>query len=170
MKAGIGSASITLPTVSSSRPSSPVNAVGDVIDPTTGMVVAGVRTEDGKRLADARVLLRRLSHRASASSGRQHDDRGGRDQRASDESRSQPRGADGRRWASRARSIRRTHWPTATRCSRSPPRRWQGQADVTIIGALAAEALSEAIVRAALRRDRFGGGLPSARISAPSRA
>jgi L-aminopeptidase/D-esterase-like protein len=32
--------------------------VGDVIDPETGRVVAGVRTADGKGLADARVLLR----------------------------------------------------------------------------------------------------------------
>ena len=35
-----------------------VNAYGDVIDPATGAVVAGVRTEDGRGLADARRLLR----------------------------------------------------------------------------------------------------------------
>ena len=35
-----------------------VNAVGDVIDPKTGEVVAGVRGEDGKSLAGARQLLR----------------------------------------------------------------------------------------------------------------
>ena len=35
-----------------------VNARGDVIDPATGRVIAGVRTADGKRLADARALLR----------------------------------------------------------------------------------------------------------------
>ena len=35
-----------------------MNAVGDVIDPATGQVVAGVRTEDGRGLADARTLLR----------------------------------------------------------------------------------------------------------------
>ena len=35
-----------------------VNAVGDVIDPATGRVVAGVRTPDGAGLADARTLLR----------------------------------------------------------------------------------------------------------------
>jgi L-aminopeptidase/D-esterase-like protein len=33
-----------------------VNAAGDIIDPATGKVVAGVRTADGKSLADARVL------------------------------------------------------------------------------------------------------------------
>src|SRR5205814_1594713 len=35
-----------------------VNAAGDVIDPSTGKVVAGVRTADGNGFADARVLLR----------------------------------------------------------------------------------------------------------------
>jgi L-aminopeptidase/D-esterase-like protein len=35
-----------------------VNAVGDIVDPNTGRVVAGVLTENGKGLADARKLLR----------------------------------------------------------------------------------------------------------------
>jgi L-aminopeptidase/D-esterase-like protein len=35
-----------------------VNAVSDVIDPATGQVVAGARSEDGRTLADARLLLR----------------------------------------------------------------------------------------------------------------
>jgi L-aminopeptidase/D-esterase-like protein len=39
---------------------------------------------------------------------------------------------------------------------------WQGQADVTTIGALAADALSEAIVRAAVQ-SASSGGLPAAR-------
>jgi L-aminopeptidase/D-esterase-like protein len=47
---------------------------------------------------------------------------------------------------------------------------WQGQADVTTVGALAAEALSEAIVRAATQATA-SNGLPSARDlgSVPSR-
>jgi L-aminopeptidase/D-esterase-like protein len=40
--------------------------------------------------------------------------------------------------------------------------RWSGEADASIIGALAAEALSEAIVRAAAQAASLGG-LPSAR-------
>ena len=35
-----------------------VNAVGDVVDPATGRVVAGARGEDGRTLVDARVLVR----------------------------------------------------------------------------------------------------------------
>lgn len=61
MKGGMGTASITVP----AGPNSvlvvaaivAVNAVGDVIDPGTGGVVAGVLAPDG-RFADARKLLR----------------------------------------------------------------------------------------------------------------
>ncbi len=58
MKGGVGSASVTLPGGLIVAALVAVNAVGDVVDPATGQVVAGVRTEDGQRLADARVLLR----------------------------------------------------------------------------------------------------------------
>lgn len=58
MKGGVGSASITLPDGLVVAALVAVNAVGDVIDPATGRVVAGVRGEDGTTLADARVLLR----------------------------------------------------------------------------------------------------------------
>ena len=58
MKAGIGSAAIELPNGLIVAALMAVNAVGDVIDPATGEVVAGVRTEDGTALADVRKLLR----------------------------------------------------------------------------------------------------------------
>ena len=58
MKGGVGSASITLPSGLVVAALVAVNAVGDVIDPATGRVVAGVRSDDGTTLADARVLLR----------------------------------------------------------------------------------------------------------------
>ena len=58
MKSGLGSASIRLPDGLTVAALVAVNAVGDVIDPATGEVVAGVRTADGKGLADARKLLR----------------------------------------------------------------------------------------------------------------
>ena len=58
MKGGIGTAAITLPDGLTVAALVAVNAYGDVIDPATGRVVAGVRTEDGRGLADARVLLR----------------------------------------------------------------------------------------------------------------
>ena len=61
MKGGLGTASITVRANSAELVVGAivaVNAVGDVIDPRTGAVVAGVRTKDGKGLADARKLLR----------------------------------------------------------------------------------------------------------------
>src|SRR6266478_9455217 len=58
MKGGIGSAVITMPDGLIVGAIVAVNALGDVIDPATGRVVAGVRTEDGRRLADARLLLK----------------------------------------------------------------------------------------------------------------
>jgi L-aminopeptidase/D-esterase-like protein len=58
MKGGLGSAAIVMPDGLIVAALAAVNALGDVIDPATGGVVAGVRTLDGRGLADARVLLR----------------------------------------------------------------------------------------------------------------
>ncbi len=61
MKGGLGTASIAVPAGADTLIVGAivaVNAVGDVINPSTGAVVAGVRTPDGKGLADARKLLR----------------------------------------------------------------------------------------------------------------
>jgi L-aminopeptidase/D-esterase-like protein len=58
MKAGIGTAAYTLPDGTIVAAIVAVNAAGDVIDPATAQVVAGVRTADGKGLADARKLIR----------------------------------------------------------------------------------------------------------------
>jgi len=58
MKAGLGSAAIVLPSGLVVAALVAVNAVGDIIDPSTGKVVAGVRGADGKGFADARVLVR----------------------------------------------------------------------------------------------------------------
>ncbi len=58
MKGGVGTASITLESGLIVAALVVVNAVGDVVDPATNQVVAGVRTEDGTALADARLLIR----------------------------------------------------------------------------------------------------------------
>lgn len=57
MKGGLGSYSITLPNGLIVGAIVAVNAVGDIIDPDTGKVVAGVRNPDGS-FADARRILR----------------------------------------------------------------------------------------------------------------
>jgi L-aminopeptidase/D-esterase-like protein len=162
MKGGLGSASISLPNGLVVGAIVAVNAVGDVIDPTTGMVVAGVRTDDGKRLADARVLLR------SPLPSREAPQPGGNTTIAIVATNARLTKADVNRVAlmaddGLARAVSPSHTTgdgdtvfslaTAT---------WQGQADVTTIGALAADALSEAIVRAAVHATS-SRGFPAAR-------
>lgn len=58
MRGGIGTASIELPGGVVVGAIVAVNSVGDVLDPSTGNVVAGVRTTDGTGFADARELIR----------------------------------------------------------------------------------------------------------------
>ena len=57
-KAGIGTAAITMADGTVVAALVAVNAAGDIIDPATGRVVAGVRSADGKGFADARIILR----------------------------------------------------------------------------------------------------------------
>jgi len=58
MKGGVGSASVTTADGFVVSALVVVNALGDVIDPDTGTIVAGTRTPDGRGLADARLLIR----------------------------------------------------------------------------------------------------------------
>lgn len=58
MKSGLGTASITSASGLTVAAVVAVNALGDIIDPHTNRVVAGLRAEDGKSLADSRRLLR----------------------------------------------------------------------------------------------------------------
>lgn len=57
MKGGLGSASITTPDGLVVAALVAVNAVGDVVDPATGKIVAGARSDDGQSFADARRLV-----------------------------------------------------------------------------------------------------------------
>jgi L-aminopeptidase/D-esterase-like protein len=66
MKGGIGSASITVGAVTVAALVA-VNATGDVIDPTTGRVIAGTRGGDGQpRSAAAAIIAGELPARAIA--------------------------------------------------------------------------------------------------------
>jgi L-aminopeptidase/D-esterase-like protein len=58
MKSGIGTASLSLPDGTIVAALVAVNAMGDVIDPESGRVVAGVRGADNRTFVDARTLLR----------------------------------------------------------------------------------------------------------------
>ena len=60
MKSGIGTYSITLNSGVTVSAIVAVNAVGSVVDPQTGNVVAGIRTEDGKELLNTKEILQQL--------------------------------------------------------------------------------------------------------------
>jgi L-aminopeptidase/D-esterase-like protein len=163
MKGGVGSAAIRLPNGLAVGALVAVNAVGDIIDPATGQVVAGVRTADGKSLADARRLLRDGSLLRAVTL------------RATENTTIAVVATNARltklevnRVALMADDgLARTIVPSHTigdgdTVFALATGRWTGEADASIIGALAAEALSEAIVRAASRTSGLGG-LPSAR-------
>lgn len=58
MKGGVGSAAIHMPDGLIVAALVVLNPLGDVIDPATGAVVAGVRNAAGDGFADARILIR----------------------------------------------------------------------------------------------------------------
>jgi L-aminopeptidase/D-esterase-like protein len=163
MKGGIGSAAITLPNGLVVAAIVAANAVGDIIDPETGKVVAGVRSEDGKSVADARRLLR------SGALLRRPQPRTGENTTIglvatnakltkADVNRMALMGDDGF-----AKAISPSHtvgdgdtvFALATG-------RWDGEPNITVIGALAAEAMAEALVRAVSFAET-SHGVPSAR-------
>ena len=160
MKAGIGTVAITLPEGLTVAALVAVNAVGDVIDPSTGRVVAGLRTEDGKGLADSRAFIRAGSLQQARSG--QNTTLGVVATNArltkAQATKVAQMAQDGL-----ARAISPTHTPfdgdtifslaTGTH---------KGTANLLTIGALAADAMAEAIVRAA--REATGiPGYPAAR-------
>ncbi len=69
MKGGIGTASISLPGGLVVAALVAVNAVGSIVDPATGRFVAGVRTADGKGLANVQDLLRAGEAKSSLKGG-----------------------------------------------------------------------------------------------------
>jgi L-aminopeptidase/D-esterase-like protein len=68
MKSGLGTASVKVAGMTVGAIVA-VNAVGDIIDPSTGKPIAGARTEDGKRLLNTRDALLRGELPASLKAG-----------------------------------------------------------------------------------------------------
>ncbi len=162
MKGGLGSAAIVLPNGLAVAAIVATNAVGDIIDPMTGNVVAGMRTEDGTALIDVRKALRSGTLFASKPRAGENTTIGLVATNAklskADVNRVALMADDGF-----ARAISPSHtvgdgdtvFAVATG-------RWNGDASVTVIGALAAEAMADAIVRAVVKAES-SHGLPSAR-------
>ncbi|GBC78499.1 putative aminopeptidase [bacterium HR08] len=159
MKGGLGTASVRVGEVIVAA-LVVVNAVGDVVDPQTGRILAGVRTPDGKHLADALALLRRGERPASLRPGENTTlgviatnaafDKAGMTKIAQ-------MGHDGL-----ARAIRPVHMPfdgdTLFALSTGQVR----GVDLGLVGALAAEVVAEAVVRAVLKAESVPG-YPAAR-------
>ena len=159
MKAGIGSAAIKMPNGLVVAAMVAVNAVGDIIDPWTGQVVAGARGADGK-LLDARKLLR---------------DGGGREGRAGENTtiglvvtNAKLTKVQAQKMAQMAhdgyaRAISPVHTPgDGDTIFSAATGTWDGTVNYGQIGSLAAEAMADAIVRAATQATA-SNGLPSAR-------
>ncbi len=159
-KAGIGSAAIALPNGLIVGAIVAVNAVGDIIDPATGKVVAGVRNADGT-LADARKILR-AGQSAGPSRPGENTTIGLVATNAkltkSQVNRMALMADDGY-----ARAINPSHtMGDGDTVFALATGRWAGEADVTVVGALAAEAMADAIVRAATQATS-AAGIPAAR-------
>ena len=160
MKAGLGSYSITLPNGLSVGAIVAVNAVGDIIDPDTGKIVAGVRNPDDT-FADARRLLR--------------TGQTGPRPRAGENTTIGLVATNARLTKAQAHRIAlmaddglaRAIYPSHTTGDGDTvfalgTGRWTGDADVTQIGALAADVMARAIVRAATEATGLAN-LPAAR-------
>jgi L-aminopeptidase/D-esterase-like protein len=167
MKAGIGTSAITLPNGLVVAALVAVNAVGDIIDPATSKVIAGVRTDDGKSLADARTLLR---------AGTAFRPRAGENTTlgvvATNATLTKVEALKVAQMAhdGYARAISPTHtagdgdtiFAIATGSLEAGATANGGSVNVSVVGALAADAIAEAIVRAATEATALGG-LPAAR-------
>ena len=159
-KSGLGTAAITLPSGLVVAAIVAVNAVGDIIEPATGKVVAGVRNPDGT-FADARKILRAGSRSQPPRAG--ENTTIGLVATNAKLSKSQVTrmalmADDG---YARAISPAHTNGDGDTIFSLATGR-WSGTADITVIGALAAEAMADAVVRAATQATG-AAGIPAAR-------
>jgi len=165
MKSGLGTASITLPDGLIVAALVAVNAVGDVLDPATGQLIAGVRTDDGRALADARTLLRTGGFKPLGRPGENTTIGVVATNAALDKA--QARKVAQMAQDGFARTIAPAHTPLdgdtifALATGEIP-----GEPDVTRIGALAAEVMAQAVVRA-VRVATGIAGLPAARDLAP---
>ena len=163
MKGGLGSAAFVLPNGLVVAAIAAVNAGGDIVDPETGKIVAGARTKDGKSLADVRNMLRT----GGFATGGQR--RAGENTTLgvvatnarlskTDVNRVALMADDGF-----ARAINPSHTTgDGDTVFALATGRWNGEASLSVIGALAADAMAEAIVRAVSKAESVEG-VPSAK-------
>jgi L-aminopeptidase/D-esterase-like protein len=158
-KSGLGTAAIILPSGLAVAALVVVNAVGDIVDPATGRIVAGARRADNT-FADARKLIRaglavppRSSENTTigvvATNARLTKAQTNRIALMADDA------------YARAISPSHTLGDGDTVFSLATGG-WNGEVDLTLVGALAAEVMADAIVRAGTQATA-AAGIPAAR-------
>jgi L-aminopeptidase/D-esterase-like protein len=160
MKGGIGTAAIELPSGLVVAALIAVNAVGDVVDPATGEVVAGVRTEDGRGLADARKLLRENPQPAGRPGENTTIGVVATNARLT---KAQATKVAQMAHDGLARAVYPAHTPMdGDTLFALALGSWEGEVNLSLVGALAADATAEAIL-SAVRSADSAGGFPAAR-------
>jgi len=165
MKGGVGSAALRLPDGLVIAALVVLNPLGDVVDPATGKIVAGVRATDGSGFADARLLMRRGSPRVS---------RGDNSTIGVIATNAKLTKAQASYLAQLADDgYARAIWPIHTRVDGDvvfaiATGSHAGHADMLTLGALAADVMSNAVLRAASQATGLPG-LPSVRDLASAR-
>ena len=135
-----------------------VNAVGDIIDPATGKVVAGVRGEDGKGLADARTLIRSGNLRRRGPPPPQENTTIGIVATNAALTQVEAKKMAMMAHDGYARAISPSHLPSDGDLIFSlATGTLDGDVSLTVVGALAAEAMADAIVRAATQATSLEG-------------
>ncbi len=155
MKGGVGTAAVRMANGLIVAALVILNPLGDVIDPDTGRIVAGVRADGGRGFADARALLRSAAARPAA---------GG------DNSTIGVIATNARLTKSQASYLAqladdgyvRAIWPIHTRVDGDAvfavaTGSHAGNADMLTLGALAADVMSTAVVRAATQATSLPG-------------
>ena len=148
MRGGFGTASIRLGNGLTVAAAVAVNAVGDVIDPATGEDVAGALAPDGRTFLDARRVLREGRTAGSDAPAGSNTTIGIVATNATLTK------AEATKVAQMAQDgLARTIYPAHTTRDGDTVFSlatgvWTGSADVTVIGALAADVMAEAILRA----------------------
>ena len=155
MKGGVGTASIRMADGLVVGAIVVVNAVGDIIDHQTGRVVAGTRNADGS-LADARLLLRGGS--ALSGPGPMENTTIGVVATNARLTKAQMQRVAMMADDGLARAIYPVHTMSDGDTMFSlATGLWSGTADVSRIGALAADVVAEAVVRAVAQADSLAG-------------
>jgi L-aminopeptidase/D-esterase-like protein len=167
MKGGLGSASIKLPNGLVVAAIVAVNSVGDIIDPYTGKVVAGSLNADDT-FADARVLMRNGGNAPRARPG--ENTTIGVVATNAKLTKAQATKVAQMADDGYARAINPAHtMGDGDTIFALATGRWDGEANPTLIGALAAEVMADALL-AAVREATSAGGVKAVRDLKPQAA